>query len=115
MSYRIVIVPKDKNAGYALDYNEATKDQLIEFVLEEDKMHLLFKAGVFELINNIGNIIIDDYEDDHIAGKEKLQKVRMALEVFNQKTDIVVKPLVKKLVSLFEEAIKRDTGVYFYF
>lgn len=115
MSHRTIIVPKDKVAEVALDYNEASKDQLIEFQLNDDEMYLLFEEGVFDLVNDVADIIIDAYEDDYVAGKEALEKVLSALEKFNMDTPPRINTLTTRLIELFKEAIARDTGVYFFF
>lgn len=105
-----IVVPKDKDAKSSLDYDEATSEQLIEVVLDEIEFKKLWETGFFELINNIADVNIDDYEDESIEENEKLKKV-LASDIFT--ANVIDK--VRQIKSLFEEAVKRETGIYFYF
>lgn len=115
MRQRIITVPKDKNAEEALDYDEAEKEQLIELSIEEADFQFLYENGFIELINKVGDTNIDSFEDDAVRGKEHLSEIVAAI---NRKEfsgiDSQYK-LIQDIVSLFKEAIDRDTGVYFYF
>ncbi|QHS58576.1 hypothetical protein [Chitinophaga agri] len=111
MKTRIITVPIDKEAQYELDYDRAEPHQLIEIMIDQSEFKELDSAGVFDRINEIADAMIDDYEDDGIVEKEKLQKV-LASDVF----DIpVTTNKLKELKSLFIEALQRGTGVFFYF
>ncbi|MBS0032458.1 hypothetical protein ACTJJ0_34635 [Chitinophaga sp. 22321] len=110
MQYKTIVVPKDQEAKRALDYDKATSEQLIELVLDETEFKKLWGTGFFELINNIAEVNIDNYEDEAVEEKEKLEKV-LASEIFT----ITIIDKVKQIKSLFEEALKRKTGVYFFF
>lgn len=108
---RIISVPKDKEAENALDYDEATPDQLIEIRLTNSEFSEFEQKNIFDLINAIAETYIEEYEDDAITDADKLQKV-LASEIF----DIPVEnDKLKALKVLFEEAYTRGTGVYFYF
>ena len=113
MRQRVITVPKDKIAEKALDFEEATKEQLIELSITEEEFLFLYQNGIIELINQEGETNIDDFEDDSVTGKENLSKVIKAL---NLRVDLnVYDELIQNVSNLFNEAIDRDTGVYFYF
>lgn len=113
MRQRVITVPKDKIAEKALDFDEATKEQLIELSITEEEFLFLYYNGIIELINQEGETNIDDFEDDSVTGKENLSKVIKAL---NLRVDLnVYDELIQNISNLFNEAIDRDTGVYFYF
>ncbi|MEZ2443008.1 hypothetical protein AB6805_14895 [Chitinophaga sp. RCC_12] len=110
MKDKIIVVPKDKTAKDALIYNTATSEQLIEVTLNEMEYKELWDTGFFDLINNIAGINIDDFEDEGIEDVGRLKKV-LTSGIFA--TNAVGK--VNQIKSLFEEAVKRKTGIYFYF
>ncbi|MFX1705970.1 hypothetical protein PV783_18530 [Chitinophaga sp. CC14] len=110
MKNKTIVVPKNKDAEIALDYDRATPEQLIEMTLDETMFKELWEAGIFDRINNIAGVNIDIYEDEYIAEIEKLEKV-LASDIFT--ANLI--DSVKRIKSLFEEAVKRETGIYFYF
>jgi len=113
MRQRIIIVPKDKTAEKALDFDEATKEQLIELLITEEEFLFMYQNGIIELINKEGKTNIDDFEDDSVTGKENLSEVIKAL---NSRVDLDANnELIQNVSTLFNEAIDRGTGVYFYF
>ena len=113
---RLIIVPKDLVAMEALDYDKADDEQLIIMPLNEKEFNLLFYNRVFNLINDLGEIIIDDFEDDQVTDKAKLIKIEQALiSVKNKQKGKQIETILEKLINLFSEAIQRNTGVYFYF
>ncbi len=113
MRQRVITVPKDKASEKALDFDEATKDQLIELPIKEEDFLFMYQNGIIELINQEGGANIDDFEDDSIAGKENLNRVIQAL---NLKQGLVnsKRQLIQDILNLFEEALARGTGIYFY-
>ena len=114
MRTRVIVVPKDKEAEAALDFDNATKEQLIEFYLTEEEFFFLYQEGIFELINDKGKTDIDDFEDASIVENSNLISV---LEVFDVKiSDLTTnKCLTASLLNLFKEALSRKTGIYFFF
>ncbi|ACU61600.1 hypothetical protein [Chitinophaga pinensis] len=108
---RSIIVPKDREADILLDTDEATPEQLIIISFDNAEFKELWDAGIFHLINEMTNSLIDVYEDDAIREKYKLQLV-LDSKIF----DIpVATDKLKQIKNLFQEALQRDTGVYFYF
>ncbi|MGF6929469.1 soluble cytochrome b562 [Chitinophaga sp. W2I13] len=110
MKNKTIVVPIDDKAKIALDYDNATPEQLMEVVLSDAEFKVLWDTGFFELINKIADVNIDDYEDEGIEDKEKLGKV-LASDIFTASAI----DSVNHIKSLFEEALKRETGIYFYF
>lgn len=115
MKNKVIIVPRDKFTEQELNYNQAQKEQLIELYLNDDEFDLLYKKKLFELINQIAETNIDDYEDDSISGKEKIGNVLARLNLEVHSIDDEYNKLIKKMITLFEEAFNRDTGIYFHF
>lgn len=108
---KFITVPRDKEAEKALDYGEATDDQLIEVRLTDSEFDELWRAGVFDIMNEITEAMIDYFESAEIVEKEKLEKV-LESDAFDK--NAVVDKLAQIKV-LFQEALERGTGVYFFF
>jgi len=106
-----ITVPKDKYAEDALDYDDAMPDQLLKVVLTDEEFDELWKAGVFDIMNEITGAMIDYFESAEILEREQLKKI---LESDAFKKNVVVDKLAQIKV-LFQEAIERGTGVYFSF
>jgi len=82
--------------------------------LSDNEFGLLWKNGFFKLINETVDANIDDYEDASIKGIESLFKVIKAIGL-QQNWGDECNYLVKNIMTLLEEAINRNTGIYFYF
>ncbi|PSL26314.1 hypothetical protein [Chitinophaga ginsengisoli] len=111
MKTRLIEVPKDKEAEYALDYNEATEDQLIRIYLTSPEFIELWNIGFFNELNEMTGAMIDDFEDAKIVEKEDLENI-LDSDVFNMP---VSNDILDRLKVLFQEALERGTGVYFFF
>lgn len=110
MERKTIVVPKDREAQIALNYDTATPVQLMELSLSQTEFKDLLKTGFFDLINKIAGVNIDDYEDERIEDKEKLEKVLESGIFMTNSTGKVA-----QIRALFEEAVSRGTGIYFYF
>jgi molecular chaperone DnaK (HSP70) len=108
---KFITVPKDKAAEEALNYAEATEDQLIEVRLTDAEFDELWQAGVFDTMNEITEAMIDYFESAEIVEREELEKV-LESDAFDKHA--VVDKLAQIKV-LFQEALDRGTGVYFFF
>ncbi len=115
MSNRVITVPKDKAAEKLLNYDAATPEQLIELNITKENFIFLYKKQIISLINHIGKINIDDYEDDCISDKEKISIIISELNAIKVTVSESNSLLLEKIIKLFEEAISRNTGVYFFF
>ena len=112
---RTIIVPKDKNAENLLDFDNAKLEQLLELQLDESNFEKLHKEGIFDLINKISKTNIDDYENESIQDKDKIKKVIDELTVKENFVSTELKENVIEIRKLFQEALERGVGVYFYF
>ncbi|WP_156305436.1 hypothetical protein [Sphingobacterium endophyticum] len=110
---RYIVVPKNAEAVNKLEYNIAAPEEFIEIVLSEDDFNRLEMSGFFSFLNNLVDVNIDDYEDDVIEGRDKIQKVLNYIHIFN--IDSQRKFLINNIERLFKEAFLRNTAVYFYF
>ncbi|SDF47414.1 hypothetical protein [Chitinophaga filiformis] len=111
MSSKVMTVPRDRDAESALDYDEATPDQLIEVSFTDDEFKELWRIGFFDALNDMTFAMIDDFESAQIVEKENLEKV-LNSDVFNMP---VSNDILDRLKVLFQEALERGTGVYFFF
>ncbi|SHN16860.1 hypothetical protein [Chitinophaga sp. CF418] len=111
MRTRLIEVPKDKEAEYALDYDEATPGQLIRIFLTSPEFVELWNVGFFDVLNEMTLAMIDDFEDAEIIKKEDLENV-LNSDLFNMP---VSNDILDRLKVLFQEALERGTGVYFFF
>ena len=117
MRSRVITVPKDERAAEALDFGVAKKGQLIELALSEEEFFFLDQHGIISLVNREGDSLIDDFEDASVTGVENLLKV---MKMLSSKVKKVSKKrarcqLIQNLLTLFAEALGRNTGVYFFF
>ncbi|MDN4015117.1 hypothetical protein QX233_21960 [Chryseobacterium gambrini] len=103
---KIIIVPKNKEAEIALDYDTANPDQLVELNLESDEFEKLLNANIFTLINKVANSNIDDFEDEHITD---LNLIRLSLNELKKTND------AEEINKMFELALLYETSIHFYF
>jgi len=111
MSRKVIIVPKDKEAENALDYDEASPDQLIEVSFVDSEFKELWDVGFFGALNDMTEAMIDDFESAEIVEKEHLEEV-LNSDVFNLP---VSNDVLDRVKVLFQEALERGTGAYFFF
>lgn len=104
---KLIIVPKNKEAEIALDYDTATSEQLIELNLTTEEFDRLWDDGIFSLINKISNCNIDDYEDEHITDLNLISKTLSELKARRLGLENIIK--------MFETAIFYKTSIHFYF
>ena len=55
---KIIVVPRNKEAEIALDYDTATPDQIIELKLKDKEFENLWDKGIIFLINKISIVIL---------------------------------------------------------
>lgn len=77
---KYIRVPKNKKAMEDYDYGIQKEEQMEEMVLSEEQYSKLDEIGVFDIINEKCDIIIDEYEEEVL----ELDKVPIALEVVTQ-------------------------------
>ncbi|MFD2601815.1 hypothetical protein [Flavobacterium suzhouense] len=115
MKQRYIVVPKDTSAEKALDYNEATDEQLIQVILDNEQFNSLYHSTFFEFINDVGNANIDDYEDLRINEMKDIENVHNVLSKNINKFGTENKSIVTEIMNLFKQAKERKTSVWFYF
>ncbi|AKH93444.1 MULTISPECIES: hypothetical protein [Elizabethkingia] len=104
---KTIVVPKNKEAEIALDYDTATPDQVIELILSNDEFNKLWSKGVFSLINSISQSNIDDFEDEHIIDLNLIyNSCRELKKNFND---------ISEIIKMFELALMYRTSIHFYF
>ena len=77
---KYIRVPKDKKAMEDYDFGIQKEEQMEEMVLSEEQYNKLHETGVFDVINEKCDIIIDEYEEEVL----ELSKIPTALEVVTQ-------------------------------
>ena len=108
---RYITVPNDYEAMQALEYGTDKPNQVTEWKLLDKEFEQLYNLGVFELLNNECEIIIDDFESEWLE-KEELSKTVKILEKKYESDELEVITKLKELVCL---AIKNDTCIAFNF
>ncbi len=108
---RFIRVPKNEKAMKDYDYGVQKKEQMEEMLLSEEQYKVLDDIGVFDIINEKCDVIIDDYEEEVLG----LDKVPMALEVVNQLIKSNTNEELIKLKRMLDLAIIHKTIVGFDF
>jgi hypothetical protein len=112
---REIIVPKTKEAEFALDYDEATADQLDSLFLTQKYYRDFWESGLLNLLNTLSpDSLIADYEVGIVSNPEIIEQIIEALKNKKGFSFSLAKELTEAIMPLFEAALKRKTGVYFY-
>lgn len=112
---RSIIVPKTAIALEALDFGNEIVEELIEFNIEESLFVKLWHNGFWQRINFFAGIHLDAWEDDRIIDIFVLKEL-VDGDLFNiGYNNSEIDGAVSKVKSLFVEAIKYNTGIFFYF
>ena len=79
---KYIRVPKNKQAMEDYDYGIQKEEQMEEMVLSEKQYSKLDEIGVFDIINEKCDIIIDEYEEEesHTGKADELIEALDALE-----------------------------------
>ncbi len=111
---KYITVPLNTQAAIDLDYDQAKPEDLLEICINEEYFELL-NNELFMPINEICNVLIDNHEDECVSGIEKLELVLdiIIAKESERKNDAI--PQLGEIKILVSEAIKRDTGIYFFF
>ena len=116
MSKKCITVPKTKEAEEKLNFNTALPGELLEYIFNTNKeFYNLFETSIYDEINQQCNSMIDDFESDELKSKESLKKCLNILNENIKNSSLENVEVIKKIIILTEEAIKRDTGLYFFF
>lgn len=104
---KIIIVPINKEAELKLDYDTASPNELIEIRLNESEFNILWKKGVFDLINQTCNSMIDNYE------YEKINDLILIKNTYNQLNKTYSE--YNNIINIFRTALELKTSIHFYF
>jgi hypothetical protein len=115
MGKKQIVVPKDSKAQRALDRDVAAPEDVIELTLSEREFHALLASGVFGAINRASGSSIDDFEDEGISGSDALSAAIDVLTDFQRGADSSLAEALRILLFLFQEAVRRNTEVHFFF
>lgn len=107
-----ICVPLTQESLIALDQDNCDPSNLKELNLSNDEYKKLLGSGVIEEINLQLDKIIDEYEDESIQGPRQLKTMLSILESSKTpKNHSIIVPLIE----LTQTAIKKNTGVFFFF
>jgi|GEM_PF-2860424 len=108
---RYITVPLDKEAMHLYDMGEENIKDSLQWILTEKEFGILNDSSFFEKINNISDVLIDDYESEIIQG-ENLER---AYEVVCLLCDVISNDTNEKLRVYIKTAIDRNTLIAFDF
>ncbi len=108
---RYIRVPKDKKAMQDYDYGIQKEEQMEEMILSEEQYNKLDKLGIFDIINEKCNIIIDEYEEELL----ELDKIPIAIEAIEQLINDDKDEELVRLMEILNLAISYNTIVGFDF
>ena len=114
-SRHTITIPKDAEANNRFAYGEVVKDDLIQWFLTEEEFRALWDSGIFSLINQASNVGLEEYEEEAIEGPQKIHKAIATLEAKDLVGHPKLQKLTNKLISLLQEALKREVAIYFWF
>lgn len=116
MSVRWIIVPLNKSAEAQLDLDQAKPGSIREYRLDETSFTCLWRSGIFDMINAETGSNIDNFEDDAITDPKQLRVGRALVDSMAKHCkDEACGTLLVVLTGLFDLALARKTGVFFYF
>lgn len=108
---KYIRVPRDKKAMEDYDFGIQKEEQLEEMVLSEEQYNKLNEIGVFKIINQACDIIIDEYEEEVL----ELSKIPTALEVIEKLIRDNESEELLRLREMLELAVSYNTIVGFDF
>lgn len=116
MSIRWIVVPLSKFAETQLDLDQAEPSSLREYMLDEANFSCLWRSGIFGMLNAETGSNIDCFEDDSITDLKQLRVGReLSSSMAKRHKDEECESLLVVLTKLFDLALARKTGVFFYF
>ncbi|MBO5352482.1 MAG: hypothetical protein J6A77_04215 [Lachnospiraceae bacterium] len=90
---KYIRVPKDKRAMENYEYGIKKEEQIEEMILSEEQYYRLNELGLFRVINEECDIIIDEYEEEVL----ELDKIPIALRIV---TELLEKNKSEELLEL---------------
>lgn len=108
---KIIQVPKNEKAMKDYDYGMENPEEIEEVVFSEEESKILDDIGIFHIINEKCDIIIDEYEEEWL----ELEKIPVALDAVNQVINCGTNEALDKLKKILEMALTYKTMVSFVF
>lgn len=108
---RYITVPLDKEAMDLYDMGEEVIENSLQWLLAEEEFDTLNNADVFKQINNICDVIIDDYESETIQGNN-LEKAYKIICLFYDENPSSIN---EKLKTYIKTALDENTLIAFDF
>jgi hypothetical protein len=109
---KLICVPLTLNAMSLLDLDNCPESLLESVTLTNEEHQTLLRSGALNAINSTIGTMIDDYEDENIKSIEDLRK---AIKVLEDHLTLENSKTIKKLIHLSTIAIKKQTGLFFFF
>lgn len=107
-----ICVPTSMEAMQRLDLNQSHSGDLVELNLSSEEFKEIWATGIFKLLNNSLNKLIDEHEDAVIYFEELQYAESIVREVLeNNQNDL----LLNKLLDLVKSATIYQTGIFFFF
>lgn len=80
MNNKRLTIPKNKNGEKDIEYGKYETNDVISIVFLDDEVNHMFHDGVFDKINQMCNIGIDDYESEEIPH----DKIKVAMSIVDE-------------------------------
>lgn len=109
---RVVSFPLSVVAMGRLEFDRCLDGDLSDLYLSDGEYSFLHGLGIFNKINSILMVNIDDYEDEKVVGESDLIMLK---SIVIEESIAREEEILKKLVLHVDQAIELKTGVYFYF
>jgi hypothetical protein len=112
---RWILVPKTTDALAALDLDEATNNDLLQWELATGDFNALWTSGIFSKLSTSTHTSIDDYEDSALAGENLTLAREVVDEAILKATDVRLVSLLDRLRGLVDAATTFKTALHFFF
>lgn len=107
----MITVPLNDQGMKDMEFDSDHSIHVQEIKLNEQQFYKLYQTGVFDVLNRLCNVIIDDFESEVIPFENLLHAQKEIKNVFgnNEMEEFFL------LLQLIDLAILKQTGIYFYF
>ena len=108
---RFITVPLTIEAKINFDLGEEIEDQILTWQLTENEFNSLYNSGVFTLLNNECELMIDDFESESIEGNN----IQVALSRLQNWENKNCCKEIEKLINMVTTALEKNTCINFDF
>jgi hypothetical protein len=95
-----------------LDLDQCLSGDLLEIVLADEDFSRIQETGFFEDINRNLDTLIDDFEDEAITERAHMELILKLSKEYGEKFKV---DFFGDLIPIVEEAMRKKTGIFFYF